>query len=344
VKTTPSLELALQLAAQEALAAAFTEIEPEHLLMGLLKFAELPLPAAPVGDDEQAPLRQVLADGEILRARLRSRHIDGTMLRRTLRSRLGRHGGLVGSEKLRRSPASRRLFDEAAVLAHADGAHGTTAVHLLDAVLAGPTPLIRELVQAEDKSAAKGAGGDGSLARLGRDLFQHAAAGQLADGKHRPAEARAMKRVLGGPRPRSVLGICPSLDVAMSAVFALAVDLQALAAGAELAGNRFIDVSHMLMTDRSPADLSEGLRESLLEAADAADVIVVLALVSEGRLPPGEAWPIVQNALLETNLRTIVLATPDVYQQVIAPDRRWLRRMQAMWMRADTHQVIPKEL
>ena len=42
MKVSASVEMVMQLAGQEAIAAEFKEIEPEHLLAALLKFSELP--------------------------------------------------------------------------------------------------------------------------------------------------------------------------------------------------------------------------------------------------------------------------------------------------------------
>lgn len=339
MKLSPSLELALQLAAQEALAAAFTEIEPEHLLMGLLKFAELPLPHAEADPQGAALIQPLLADNDALRERLRRRNIDSAQLRRQLRMRLGRGGGVVGRVELHRSPASRQRFDEAAAIAHAENTDVILAVHLLDAVLAAPTPLIRELVQREGKPGNGGNGRDDHLSRHGRDLIQLAAAGQLPAIGDRNAEVLAMRRVLEGSHAKSVLGICPSLPEAMCIVQALAKGVQAAAEPAAPAMRRLIDLSELVHGNRPPAEILERLRTALLEAADAPDVVAVVPLVGDG-VQVDQVWPMVQTALLETRLRAIVLTTPDLYEQVFAADRRWLRRMHALWLRAET--VPPK--
>ena len=57
---SPSIDLIWRLAAQEMAAGEFSEIQPEHFCMALLKFAEVSV-KAPEDDGEQAELAKAIA-------------------------------------------------------------------------------------------------------------------------------------------------------------------------------------------------------------------------------------------------------------------------------------------
>ena len=85
MKYSPSIEVVMSLAANEAVAGMFREIEIEHLVMGILKYSEMDLevlrnvvnlgPTLDLIQEELAELRDILA----------GRGLNPTKLRRDLR-------------------------------------------------------------------------------------------------------------------------------------------------------------------------------------------------------------------------------------------------------------------
>ena len=114
MKTSAAMDLVWQMATQEAIAGEFGEIESEHFLAAILKFAELPVVQmgnlVPVAD----VAREITADVGKIRDELKRRAIDTTHSRRELRARLGRGGRPYDGGQLHRSQAGRELFDAAA--------------------------------------------------------------------------------------------------------------------------------------------------------------------------------------------------------------------------------------
>ena len=117
MKASASIELVWQIATQEAVAAEFAEIEPEHFLAAILKFSELPVDQvgnlAPGAD---AVREMATAVGKV-REELQRRAIDSTRVRRELRVKLGNGGSPPDGGPKHRSQASRDMFDAAARMA-----------------------------------------------------------------------------------------------------------------------------------------------------------------------------------------------------------------------------------
>ena len=100
MRVSASVELVWQLAAREAVAGEFGEIEPEHFMMALLKFAELPVEQVEnIAAGAEAAKDLALEVGTV-RERLESLSVETTKARRKLRGRVGRgkspyEGGVV---------------------------------------------------------------------------------------------------------------------------------------------------------------------------------------------------------------------------------------------------------
>ena len=142
MRFTPSFNIIMQLAADECIAAGFQEITPEHLLMALLRFAEL----------ERDIFLQMLSDSALatimeedrvaVEKMLHQQKIDSTALRRTIRKEMG-HGGVpYHAGVIHRSSTSREIFAQAFQIAIADGKSLLTPLYLLQAILFHPTALL----------------------------------------------------------------------------------------------------------------------------------------------------------------------------------------------------------
>jgi ATP-dependent metalloprotease FtsH len=146
MKYSPTIEIVLQLAAREAIAGRHPEIEPEHLLIALLKFAETDLKAmlqaggAPI-------LKPMLDEQQTLRSVLDERIVDSKLFRRQLRSALGTGKRPPDATAIHRSRAAKRAF--AAAEALASESNTDRAVSCCDfacVLLNQPSPIVARLI------------------------------------------------------------------------------------------------------------------------------------------------------------------------------------------------------
>ncbi len=142
-----SLDLVMQMAAQEALAARFREIEPEHLAMAVIKFAELPVHDATDGAGGPNQLKMFLAEVAAIEQKLYELRLDGVSARRQLRQRMGAGDRTGDDREIHRSDASRTVFIDAVEIARHAGSQALRPIHLFEALLASPTPLIAEVLR-----------------------------------------------------------------------------------------------------------------------------------------------------------------------------------------------------
>jgi len=139
-----SLEIAQALAVKEAAVAGFRDVEPEHLVMGVLKFSELSEQLlrmmVPAADDMSWLTRQQQA----VREHLRQHGHDSKSLRRRLRKALGRGGGAGQEVKPLLSAAAFSLLQDTRAEALAAGSAVPGAAELLQtAWKRRPTPVLQ---------------------------------------------------------------------------------------------------------------------------------------------------------------------------------------------------------
>ena len=137
------VELVWHVAAKEAARAGFEFIEPDHFLVAVLKFCELPVSEL-TDDPSLASLAEQLTteQQELLRV-FHGIRLDTTATRRSLRRRLGSGDHRYDGATMHRSPASRQLFERAEGLASEAGKEVLQAPYLLSALLGRPTDNIR---------------------------------------------------------------------------------------------------------------------------------------------------------------------------------------------------------
>ena len=131
---------AWQVAAQEAAAAQFEFIEPEHILIGICSLEKL-------DESKIDPAEKVGLLAEKAAIELRLNGVDPTQVRRSLRMELG-DGHYARTEKtVHRSPACKQVFEHAAT--NLVGSPRVVTCNLLfEAVLAQPTPIITKVLKA----------------------------------------------------------------------------------------------------------------------------------------------------------------------------------------------------
>ena len=178
MKRSASVDVIWKLASIETAAGQFPKIQPEHFLLGLLKFAELPAHELPNLGVEHGAAQQIVQEIAGIARELETLGIRSTKARRDLRGLLGLGDSPYHGRTLHRTPESRELMNAAARLASDRGSDTLTASHLLQAILVGPTPPMLLVLgdaagkppQPPDPSPAAGEAAPASLQDLAQRL------------------------------------------------------------------------------------------------------------------------------------------------------------------------------
>lgn len=222
MKLAWSLKVAWSLSAREAIAAEFSEITPPHLLLGLLKFAELDSqPMQILVEQNQDALASAISDQKRLCKRLAGDGISvpsaSRPLRYALRQKLGKGGSPQQEEIMHRSRASRLLFDLAAKLAFDRGGDELDVVHLYEALMQAMDPVLHQTVSRQREESVSRKEDRGPIF-LGFCREIHPAA--AFDGKDAAVKVIA-RALLGGTKPSLLLieaGGSPPLEAISKAL------------------------------------------------------------------------------------------------------------------------------
>ncbi len=145
---TPAVGLVERIAILEATEGRYQEINTEHLLLALLKLADMP--PARVSEFTRHPkaVQDIGAEIEKLRSELNNRRILITQARRSLRTKLGKgsHQAKEG-EIPPRSSGAKAIFD-AATKAAMEQRNPLSTLVLLECVLGEASPAVKEVLSA----------------------------------------------------------------------------------------------------------------------------------------------------------------------------------------------------
>jgi ATP-dependent Clp protease ATP-binding subunit ClpC len=338
-----SIELVMQVAGQEAVAGRFDEFRPEHLLLALLKLAEIPIlelgglaPGAEV-------IQQVAAEVQVVRRELATRGIDSTQARRRLRAELGRGACENVPRPMHRSEATRKIFDEAAKLAHAERSPVITVLHLLIALLANPTTAMVKVLGGGAFQKGAGQGKSPLLDRYGKDLTLLAKEGKLQDVQGREADTKALLWFLASTGRSAALLITDLHEVARDVVIAAAAAISGGKAEAGLKDYRILDISDTCQPD-TPGGLAN-LQAMLEEAAASSNIVLfVPAVDAHAERKPNERVNLLRAGIEKRRAKIICRASAEAYSALLAPDTAWRRLTQPIWLRERVDDTMPQEL
>jgi len=359
------------IAADEALAGNSEEIEPAHLLLGLLKLCDLGPDelAAVAAGAEAAVQRELEIDAERLRGLVARAGLDATRFRRRLRAQVTRAPAAPPREieELHRSQASRRVFDRAGKLAAAAGERALRPEHLLLALLQMPDRPWQSVATelGSEQALSRLAAGDATvpaaaaprrrrapkaavratpqLDRFGRDLTRLAHEGALEPVVGRREELRALARVLVQQRKRNAALVGEAGVGKTSVVEGLAQRLADEQPPPALAGVRIVELSMagLLAGAQYRGEFEERLEAVLAEASGSGDVILFIdelhTVLGAGGKGASDAANILKPALARGALRLIGATTIDEYRRHIERDPALARRFQVVWVDEPTH-------
>ena len=153
MKYSPVIEIILQLAAREAIAGRHSEIEPDHLLLALLKFSEIDVTAI-AGEAGAPALKPIRDEQQNLKTVLEKRRIDSKLFRRRLRSALGRGDRSPDAAGIHRSGDCKRVFDAAEERASKSGTdRPVSCSDFASVLLERPTTVVARLLGDEPAAA-----------------------------------------------------------------------------------------------------------------------------------------------------------------------------------------------
>ncbi len=353
MKVSASIELVWQLAAQEAIASEFGEIQPDHFLAGLLKFAELPVEDVNKIAPEAEVAKQLAEEVKTLREDLGTRSIAGTRVRRELRAKLGKGGHPHDGGRMHRSQACRELFAAAAKLAADKGSESLMVQHLFTEILASPTPIMAQVFAQAGRSGEPVKSKTPLLDRHGIDLTRQASAGKEPPTLKREPEVRAVLNVLGAKEKVSVFLICGDKKAACVIAVGVAQAIADKRVPSSLKGKRLIDLTAWTkdaeMSD--VYDVVEAVRRDvegmITEAAGTRDILYFgdwKGTPRKGETSPPE-MEAAKAAMRRTPLQCIFNLSPDAYRCYVEKDPVWKRIGHPLWVReSELRGDIPDEL
>jgi ATP-dependent Clp protease ATP-binding subunit ClpA len=346
MKISASIEIIWQLAGQETIAGEFKEIEPEHLFMALLKFADLPVKEVNNIAPASEAAKQLAVEVGRVREELANRAIDSTKIRRSLRAQMGKGGNPYEGGQIHRSPASRALFDAATKWADDAGVETLTAEHLFAAIFASPTAAIVQLLGDKSRPKMPKTSKTPLLDEHGRDLTHLAAIGKLKESPARRAEAKVLVQALSRTTCRCVFLITDSDDAAFSVVAATSFLIVSKNCPSMIKGNRIVDITAMKSVPGSLERHMSQLEQIMAEAAAEKKVILFV--------PPIEIieassrvnhWLNLLKAKLEKGLvQCICRVSLQAYKDWIEKDAGLKRLAESIWIHDEKKGGIPTEI
>jgi cell division protease FtsH len=145
MRLSPSFTLIMSIAINECYLTQRKEIEPEHILMALLKFSEFTEKTFQIITNEPK-FRAVLAhDLNPIKSFFSSRNLETTVVRRKIRSLMGIGSDFVKGKVVHRSILTKKLFGIGFQISVEEKNDCLGPVHLLYALLAFPTDLLRSV-------------------------------------------------------------------------------------------------------------------------------------------------------------------------------------------------------
>ena len=337
MRLSASIDLLMHLATQEAIAGEFKEIEPEHLLEGMLKLSELPVQdldrIAPRGD----VAKELAAEVALVRTELQRRSIDSTQTRRRLREDLGKGNIPYEAGRLHRSGRTRAVFEAAAKMAEEAGEETLSVRHLLEATLASPTSAMLKALGSAAVSMPRSRVDSPILNEYGMELRLLAIHPDVLYG-HK-AESMALAQALSLKNRRCVLIVSDRDNLVREIVHATSFS-------EKLDSMKVFDVTGLMPCGKDAPDAIEKLTKLIDEVATLPGTILFLPGIDLSKdNDKGKDWAdLLKAALAKRSTQCICRLGQSAYQECVSKDREWKRLAHIMWVQEGGSSAIPLEL
>jgi cell division protease FtsH len=353
MKISPTIELILNLAAREAIASQFGEIQSEHLFAGILKFSELEIKAVEnlfTGFGALECLKKELSD---VRAVLRDKKLDSTSLRRKLRKALGNGGVHFKGDVIHRSNETRQVFTEAEKLSRQEQARILTSVHFLRVIFKDPTPMLarvlgmkpQAVVLGDGRGKADGSGQDGFEEH---DLVTLAQKGQIKLQESRKTQARTLERHAVHARTKPVLVVGEKEATVRECFETMVCELIARKAPdneKEQKEWKIVEISVVLPQNEMDHLFQDNTRRIVRNASDnEVDTVIITGLVTEDSIRQGIKVLAAEMAAVE-HTPCIMLSVPDGIAKNISGEKETaIPNCHQVWLLANPAVQVPERL
>lgn len=343
MKVSVSIELIWQLAGHEAIAGAFKEIEPEHFLMALLKFADLPISEIDKLGAGAEAVQALTSDVQGIGGDLEVRGIDPTAARRAIRAALGMGNHKYEGGRIHRSQATRIYFEQAALLASEAGCDVLTGRHVLNAILVQPTPAVAKAM-ADCLARAPIRSKTPVLDVFVKELRTKKPSGNIGVCGARRAEAIAIVQALAQPHRNCVLLETGSDTLVAEVLTCVAQLMGAKEIPPSLKGKKLIDVSEIAVAGQNGESNMNRLQSIMKEAADAKNIMLVLpALAPQEHLDNLPEWARLQSTDSAAACQFIARLAPGIRRE-LEKEPVWRKIAHIITLQEKKPDSIPSEL
>lgn len=347
------------LAAREAAITNFSEIEPVHFLLAILKIVEISPDDFQIDsqDVESGILEDLKAEIKDIQKAFDSISPNSTFFRRKIRQTIQRPNEINNPpDAIHRSMESRKLFRVAEHLARSDNkpSQSVGIYHLLEALAEIPNPPwqpilvdigfnnLQQIVFA-DRSPVEPAKNEKLsktplLDRFGRNLTEIAKKGELDPLVGRKDELRKIAQVLLQKRKNNVLLVGEAGVGKTCIVEGLAQILISPSVSPSLKGKQLVQISmsSLVAGTKYRGEFEERLTNLLDEVSQNDGIILFIdeihALIGAGGEGASDASQILKPALAGNKIRCIGATTVKEYREYIEKDEAFMRRFELVWV------------
>lgn len=347
------------LAAREAAITNFSEIQPVHFLLAILKIVEISPDNFQIDsrDIESGILEDLKAEIKDIQKAFDSIRPNSTFFRRRLRQTIQRPNEIYNHpDAIHRSMESRKLFRVAEDLARSDYKLSQTVgiYHLLEALaeIANPPwqPILVDIgfnnlqqIVSADRSSVESAKNEKLsqtplLDRFGRNLTEKAKNGELDPLVGRKDELRKIAQVLLQKRKNNVLLVGEAGVGKTCIVEGLAQLFISPSVSLSLKGKQLIQISisSLVAGTKYRGEFEERLTTLLDEVSQNEGIILFIdemhSLMGAGGEGASDASQILKPALAGNKIRCIGATTIKEYREYIEKDEAFMRRFELVWV------------
>lgn len=346
MKMSASVELIWTLAAQEAIAASFKEIEPEHLFIALLKFSDLGDQDLRNGTSGVQLAAQIAAERDALRKAIQDYSVTSTTVRRSIRARLGNGGVRYDGGEIHRSPACRDTFAVAQRIAEHTRHECSNAQHLFEALMEHPTPIIAEFVKGCKAVAPSSYGKSPNLKKYTRDLTELVINCNITQSTRHEAAIKALVEVLVQGDKRCVILVASELDIATVVILSVAQRLTERSVPVQIRKKRILEVvpSRLQSGAHEPSEIAERLDGLFVEAGAAADVILYLPAVGDVLTMETSIVAAISASVRKGTTQCTCAVSDEAFDKYIRPNADVREVSHVIWLRDVSEAEVPWEM